>query len=185
MNHLSPRPTIGRRLAAAAVLGLLTAGSVQTGAAAAAVAPVESTAPVMIVLDASGSMKADDAPGVRMDAAKAAVTSLVGTLPTGSEVGLMVYGTGTGSADAEKAAGCRDITTLTPVGPLDAATMTAQVATVQASGYTPIGESLRAAAAALPAEGPRSIVLVSDGEDTCAPPTPCDVAAELTPRAST
>ncbi len=181
MNHLSPRPSIGRRLAAAAVLGLLTAGSVQTSAAA-TVAPVESTVPVMIVLDASGSMKADDAPGVRMDAAKAAVTSLIGTLPTGSEVGLMVYGTGTGSAGADKAAGCRDITTLTPVGPLDAATMTAQVATVQASGYTPIGESLRAAAAALPAEGPRSIVLVSDGEDTCAPPTPCDVAAELDAR---
>ncbi|WP_111766895.1 vWA domain-containing protein [Nakamurella deserti] len=178
MNHLSPRPSARRLFAAAAALGLLAAGAVQTGAAA-AVAPVESTAPVMIVLDASGSMRADDAPGVRMDAAKAAVTSLIDTLPAGSEVGLMVYGTGTGSADTDKAAGCRDITTLTPVGPLDAATMTAQVASVQASGYTPIGESLRAAAAALPAEGPRSIVLVSDGEDTCAPPTPCDVAAEL------
>ncbi|WP_157107449.1 vWA domain-containing protein [Nocardia grenadensis] len=45
-------------------------------------------------------------------------------------------------------------------------------------GYTPIGTSLRTAAAALPQEGPRSIVLVSDGLDTCAP-DPCDVAREL------
>ena len=48
-----------------------------------------------------------------------------------------------------------------------------------AAGYTPIGNALRAAADALPKEGPRSIVLVSDGEDTCAPPAPCDVAKEL------
>ena len=48
-----------------------------------------------------------------------------------------------------------------------------------ASGYTPVGNALRAAADALPNEGPRSIVLVSDGEDTCAPPAPCDVANEL------
>ena len=178
MNH---RPTRGRRLAAAVAFGLLTAGTVTTGATAAGIPAVATTttAPVMIVLDASGSMRADDAPGIRMDAAKAAVTGLLGTLSADSQVGLMVYGAGTGSSDAEKAAGCRDITTLTPVGPLDAATMTAQVASVQPSGYTPIGEALRAAAAALPATGPRSIVLVSDGEDTCAPPTPCDVAADL------
>ena len=50
---------------------------------------------------------------------------------------------------------------------------------VVASGYTPVGNALRAAADALPNEGPRSIVLVSDGEDTCAPPAPCDVASEL------
>lgn len=31
----------------------------------------------------------------------------------------------------------------------------------------------------MPNEGPRSIVLVSDGEATCAPPEPCDVAKEL------
>ena len=48
-----------------------------------------------------------------------------------------------------------------------------------ASGYTPIGESLRVAARGLPAEGPRSIVLVSDGEDACTPPPPCEVAKQL------
>ena len=141
--------------------------------------PSSAPVPVMIVLDASGSMNQADAPGPRIDAAKAAVTGLVGSLPAGAQVGLMVYGTGTGSADADKAAGCRDIRTLVPVGPLDPAALAAQVAGIGASGYTPIGSALTAAADALPTEGPRSIVLVSDGEDTCAPPAPCDVARDL------
>ncbi len=157
--------------AAAATAPMSAAAQVATTAAP--------TVPVMVVLDASGSMNADDAPGPRIDAAKNAVNSLIDSLPADTQVGLQVYGTGTGSTDAEKAAGCTDIKTLAPVGPLDAAALKAQVATVVASGYTPVGNALRAAADALPNEGPRSIVLVSDGEDTCAPPAPCDVANEL------
>ena len=66
--------------------------------------------PVMVVLDSSGSMKAKDAggTGTRMDAAKRAVASMVDGLPAEAQVGLTVYGTGTGSAGSEKAAGCRD-----------------------------------------------------------------------------
>ena len=159
-------------LAASAPAGAPTPGT------APATAP---TVPVMVVLDASGSMNQSDAPGPRIDAAKSAVNSLIDSLPADTQVGLQVYGTGTGSTDAEKAAGCTDIKTLAPVGPLDATALKAQVATVIASGYTPIGNALRAAADALPNEGPRSIVLVSDGEDTCAPPAPCDVAERAAP----
>ena len=50
---------------------------------------------------------------------------------------------------------------------------------MEASGYTPIGLSLQQAAADLPETGPRSIILISDGEDTCAPPDPCRIAEEL------
>ena len=138
----------------------------------------EST-PVMVVLDASGSMKQSDAPGPRIDAAKRAVTGLVTALPSDARVGLTVYGTSTGSGAADKAAGCKDIKQLIPVQAVDKAAFGTAVAGITASGYTPIGRSLQAAAAALPAEGPRSVVLVSDGEDTCAPPTPCDVAKQL------
>lgn len=164
-----------------AVTVLLVATSVLLGGApSAAAAPTTTpTVPVMIVLDASGSMNQTDAPGPRIEAAKEAVTSLIDGLPAQTQVGFQVYGTGTGSTDAEQAAGCTDIKTLTPVGPLDAADLKTKVGSVVASGYTPIGNALRAAADALPNEGPRSIVLVSDGEDTCAPPAPCDVAKEL------
>jgi Ca-activated chloride channel family protein len=166
--------------AVAALLVLVISTMLLGGGPVAAAAPTtEPTVPVMVVLDASGSMNTDDAPGPRIDAAKAAVINLIDALPADATVGLQVYGTGTGSTDAEKAAGCTDIKTLVPVGPADTAALKAQVAGVVAAGYTPIGNALRAAADALPNEGPRSIVLVSDGEDTCAPPAPCDVAKEL------
>ncbi len=165
---------IRRMLPVIAVSGL-AAFFVPAGAHA---APAQST-PVMVVLDASGSMTASDAPGPRITAAKHAVTGLVGSLPSDAQVGLEVYGTSTGSSSAEKTAGCQDIKVVVPVGPIDKSAFGAQVAGIRASGYTPIGESLRKAAAALPKEGPRSIVLVSDGEDTCAPPQPCAVAKEL------
>jgi Ca-activated chloride channel family protein len=47
------------------------------------------------------------------------------------------------------------------------------------TGFTPIGHALALAARDLPADGPRTIVLVSDGEDTCTPPDPCEVARNL------
>ena len=171
-----------RRPALAALMLLVPLLVTALAPAAAAVpppaTPTEST-PVMVVLDASGSMKQADAPGPRIDAAKRAVGELVAALPDDARVGLTVYGTGTGSSDAEKARGCKDITQLVPVERVDRAAFGRAVAGLRASGYTPIGESLRVAARGLPAEGPRSIVLVSDGEDTCAPPPPCEVAKQL------
>jgi hypothetical protein len=66
-----------------------------------------------------------------------------------------------------------------PVEPLDPAAMKQTIAGFEAKGFTPIGYSLQEAANDLPPEGPRTIVLVSDGEDTCAPPPPCQVARDL------
>lgn len=140
----------------------------------------EESVPVMVVLDASGSMLEEDAPGSRIEAAKAAVLDLIDAVEPGSEMGLMVYGTGTDSSPEAAEEGCRDIRMLAPVGPLDKEGLSAEVTAIEASGYTPVGNSLVAASEALQSvEGPRSIVLVSDGIDTCAPPAPCDVARDL------
>ncbi|MFD4401998.1 VWA domain-containing protein [Nocardia sp. NPDC058499] len=137
-------------------------------------------APTMLVLDASGSMlAADPGGGTKMDAAKNAVRSFVTAAPDNAKVGLAAYGTGTGNSDAEKTAGCQDVQILHPAETVDKPALTAATDGIVPRGYTPIGASLRAAAAALPQEGPRSIVLVSDGLDTCAPPDPCDIAREL------
>jgi Ca-activated chloride channel homolog len=68
---------------------------------------------------------------------------------------------------------------LRKVESLDRRALTAVVDAVTPRGYTPIGKSLQVAASELPARGPRSIVLVSDGIDSCAPPDPCEVAREL------
>ena len=135
--------------------------------------------PTMIILDASGSMTTDDAPGQRIQAAKNAVMTLVDGLSDNDPVGLIAYGTGTDSSDAAKTLGCQDVKLLVPLGPVDKYGFIAAANAVTASGYTPIGAALKAAAAQLPTDGPRNIVLVSDGEDTCAPPDPCEVAKEI------
>ncbi len=135
--------------------------------------------PTILILDASGSMTTPDAPGPRIDAAKSAAKGLVNDFAAQAQVGLVTYGTGTGSSDAEQAAGCQDVKTLIPLGPLNRDVMDAQIDSLRPSGYTPISLALSRAAALLPGDGsPQAIVLVSDGEDTCGQP-PCDIAKQL------
>jgi Ca-activated chloride channel family protein len=137
-------------------------------------------APTMVVLDASGSMTgADPTGGTKMDAAKRAVRTFLDAAPDGAPVGLAAYGTATGNSDAERAQGCQDVTVVSRVGPLDRTGLGAAVDGLTPRGYTPIGRALQVAAEQLPQEGPRSIVLVSDGVDTCSPPQPCDVVRTL------
>ncbi|MDA3646089.1 VWA domain-containing protein [Saccharopolyspora indica] len=137
-------------------------------------------APVVVTLDASGSMAQQLPTGeTRMDAAKTALNALVDGLAPGAQLGMQVYGTGTGNTPEEKAAGCLDIVDLQGVGPVNAAELKQKVAGIQPSGYTPVGNALLRAAEALPEEGPGAVVLISDGIDTCAPPDPCEVARNL------
>jgi hypothetical protein len=135
---------------------------------------------VLLILDASGSMnRVDDNGVVLIDGAKQALTRLIDGLPDGSQVGLMVYGHRVPNDD--KVNGCQDVELVVPVGPLDRDGMSQAIEGVTARGFTPIGRSLEEAAAALP-HGRGTIILVSDGEDTCAPPDPCEVAAALLDR---
>jgi Ca-activated chloride channel family protein len=92
-------------------------------------------------------------------------------------VGLRVYGHRVPNTD--KVRGCRDTELVVPVGPLDREVMIAAIGGFEARGFTPIGLSLREAVGDFPDAGRRTIVLVSDGEDTCAPPQPCEVAHEI------
>lgn len=136
---------------------------------------------VELVLDLSGSMKANDAGGqTRLSAAKQAVTRIIDTAPAQARLGLRVYGATYPGED--KARGCGDTQQVLPVAAMDAAARAdakRRVAGLDALGFTPVGVALRAAAQDVATDGPRRIVLVSDGEDTCAPPEPCEVAREL------
>lgn len=135
---------------------------------------------VLLILDASGSMnRADDNGVVLIDGARSALTRLIGGLPEESQVGLMIYGHRVPNDD--RANGCRDTELVVPVGTLDRQALLDAVDGVVAKGFTPIGRSLEEAAMALP-NGRGTVILVSDGEDTCAPPDPCEVAATLIDR---
>ncbi len=170
---------VGTTLAAVAVLGWGGVAYARECSRASRDAAARPPA-VLIVMDASRSMAkpvGGDEAGTRLDAAKRALRTVVGGLPDGTRVGLRLYGHRV--PGATRAAGCRDTELVRPVGPLDRGGLISEIDRYRAVGSTPIGRALRAAAADLPADGPASVVLVSDGGDNCAPPDPCVVAGEL------
>ncbi|CAN5748826.1 hypothetical protein BH23ACT11_BH23ACT11_13740 [soil metagenome] len=133
---------------------------------------------LLLIMDASGSMNREDDDGTRLiDGAKDALNKVVDALPEGTPVGLRVYGHRVPNTD--RARGCQDTELIQSIASLDRQEMKDSIAGFEAKGFTPIGLSLQEAADDLPPEGPRTIVLVSDGEDTCAPPPPCEVARDL------
>ncbi|WP_152427976.1 VWA domain-containing protein [Dietzia sp. UCD-THP] len=141
--------------------------------------PAPGDGSVAIVIDASSSMLEADVGSTRLAAAQSAARELVDSLPEGARVGMLAYGTEESDASDNRDAACRDVVTLAPVQPVDKAALTDRIDGLTARGYTPIGNALLAAAEELGDEGERSIVLVSDGLDTCAPPDPCEVAGDL------
>lgn len=134
---------------------------------------------LLLIMDSSGSMRADDGTGQpKIAAAKQALNAMVDSLPEGAPVGLRVYGHRVPNTNKKR--GCKDTELIVPVGPLEPARMKSRIASFDAKGFTPIGLSLKEGAEDLPSKGERTIVLVSDGIDTCAPPPPCRVAERIT-----
>lgn len=136
---------------------------------------------VELVLDSSGSMAKEDAGGqARIDAAREALTTLIGELPEGAPVGLRVYG----DAQTEEARrrSCDETRLVQPISPLEPDALAGKVDDFDPGGSTPIGIALQDAARDLPDDGEQVVVLVSDGIDTCAPPDPCQVAKDLAAR---
>jgi hypothetical protein len=133
---------------------------------------------LLLIMDSSGSMNSVDENGVPLiDGAKEALRILVDAIPDDAYVGLRVYGHRYPNDDPVN--GCRDTELVIPVEPIDQNAMKAAIDSYEARGFTPIGLSLREAANDLPPAGRRTIILVSDGVDTCGPPDPCEVAREL------
>lgn len=171
---------INHRRSAALLVGLL-AGTVSTGPAPARAD--EETPPeppkVELVLDVSGSMRAADIDGrSRIAVAQQAFNEVVDALPDQTQLGIRVLGATYRGKD--KRQGCLDTQQIVPVGPVDRTQAKAAVASLRPTGFTPVGLALREAARDLGAGATaRRIVLITDGEDTCAPPDPCEVAREL------
>ncbi|MFF3055156.1 VWA domain-containing protein [Streptomyces sp. NPDC057909] len=165
----------------AGALPAAAAGSGAHGAHGAAAAPgtaAPDNSSLVMVLDSSGSMADDDGTGrTRMETARSAVGTVVDGLPDHYPTGLWVYG-------ADRPRGCTDTRLLRPVQPLDRTAVKQAVAGVRPKGDTPIGPSLQKAAEDLPGPadgvmGTRTILLISDGEETCGTPQPCEVAERL------
>jgi Ca-activated chloride channel family protein len=127
---------------------------------------------VMLVVDASGSMAGRIGGRSKIEIARAAVSDLLSTWPSSHQLGLVAYG-------HRRKGDCADIETLVPHGPVDMAAFRARVDALEPRGMTPIVAAVRSAAEALRwSEQRATVILVSDGEETCGA-DPCELGAEL------
>ncbi|HMG50045.1 MAG TPA: VWA domain-containing protein, partial [Inquilinus sp.] len=137
-----------------------------------AAAWAETPRPTVIVIDSSGSMSAAIGGVPRLDAARGVLGEMLARWPGTAPVGLVAYG-------HRRSGDCGDIEVLSPIGPPDTAALGRRLATLRARGKTPLAASLQQAAGMLQAAGGGgTIILVTDGIETCHP-DPCAVAAAL------
>lgn len=138
----------------------------------------ETGANIALIMDASGSMEAKFSDGTsRIQAAKTAVVEFTESFPAESNISFRAYGHQ--SHRSEK--NCKDTQMLVPFGKM--ADVSQQIITASngltAQGYTPISHVLGLAAQDLALlEGTKTVVLVSDGKETCEG-DPCVVAQNL------
>ena len=125
----------------------------------------------MLVLDASGSMWGQIDGKSKIAIAREAVGAMLDDWK-GGDLGLMAYG-------HNRKGDCADIEVLQAIGPGTAAGIRRQVNALNPKGMTPISESVRQAAAQLRfTERKATVILVSDGEETCNA-DPCALGKEL------
>ena len=126
----------------------------------------------MLVLDASGSMWGQIAGRAKIEIAREAVGSMLATWPASQQLGLMAYG-------HRSKGDCADIQMLKAPGTVDKAGFQQAVNALQPKGMTPISASVRMAAEHLKfSERKATVILVSDGEETCHA-DPCALGKEL------
>ncbi len=140
---------------------------------------ISSTAPaatnnsdILFILDGSGSMWAKIDGVSKIATAKNAMTELLDSVPANARIGLMTYGTTSKS-------NCDDVKILNQIG-ASRSDIKNSIAAINPLGKTPIEKSLLAGinnlASSQPSDTPKSLVLVSDGIETCNG-DPCAVAA--------
>ncbi len=153
-------------LALAMAFGMLSMG------ARAEAQPMPSRGETIVILDMSASMWGRIGEKPKLEIAQDAVRGMFSRFPATSRVGLMAYG-------HRKAGQCSDIQMLFPPGPVSASVVSGTIDRLKARGKTPLTEAIRQAAAALRSkEQGGTIILVTDGIETCGG-DPCALAAEL------
>lgn len=119
---------------------------------------------VELVLDASNSMwgRIDGRP--KIEIAREVLKRLIGELPAGVHLGLRVYGHRWARTDARA---CTDSELVFPVGPLDRAALIRHVQGVTPKGRTPLVHSLLQAPKDFGSLARGTVILVSDGIESC------------------
>lgn len=127
---------------------------------------------VMIILDGSGSMWGTAGNTTKIKAAKEVLHQLIPSLPPEVKLGLTVYG-------HRQKGSCSDIEILIPAGSDNRSLLLDRVDSISPKGKTPIADSIKIVVDKLKnKENETTIILVSDGEETCNP-DPCGVVKML------
>jgi Ca-activated chloride channel homolog len=135
-------------------------------------APQAEPQSVMMVLDGSGSMWGQIDGVAKIEIARDVIGGLLDGWSPNLQLGVMAYG-------HRVKGSCDDIETLIDVGPVDRTAIMAKVNAINPKGKTPISASVRKAAEALKyTEEKATVILVSDGLETCNA-DPCALANEL------
>ena len=117
-----------------------------------------------IILDESGSMKLPLGKSTRIATAKSVLKDVLAKLPGDLNVGLRVYANRYASRDKRT---CTDTQLVAPIEKLDRDKILGIVNGTTPRGETPLVYSVMQAADDLKAKGGGSIVLVTDGEESC------------------
>ncbi len=139
---------------------------------------------VQLILDSSGSMAEEIAPGeTRVEAAQGALHDVIDILPTapGINVGLRIYGHEGNNTQAGRATSCQSSELVVPMNGVDKDALTTEVDAVVPVGWTPIALSLNRSAADFPAASDtvkNAVILVTDGLETCGG-NPCTASRNL------
>ncbi|MEN8178755.1 MAG: VWA domain-containing protein [Pseudomonadota bacterium] len=128
--------------------------------------------PVMLVLDASGSMWGQIGGKAKIQIAREVIGELMVDWDSAMDLGLMAYG-------HRRKGDCSDIQTLIQAGKANPNAVAKAVGKIQPKGKTPLSEAVRQAAVGLGyTERAATVLLVSDGIETC-DADPCAVGTEL------
>lgn len=126
----------------------------------------------ILVLDGSGSMWGQVGGVAKIDIARDVIGDLMLDWNKSVDLGITVYG-------HRRKGDCSDIEALRPVGAVAAAEVSAAVQAINPKGKTPLTDAVREAASAMRFEEDRAtVILLSDGEETCGG-DPCAMAKEL------
>jgi Mg-chelatase subunit ChlD len=128
-------------------------------------AEAEAARTVEIIMDASNSMTGMVGKETKIAAARRVLKQTIEGLPDTMNVGLRVYGHRYATDDYDNA--CRDTELVVPIGPVDKAALVGMVEKIQTKGRTPLVTSVLAAIKDLEKLPNGSVVLVTDGIESC------------------
>lgn len=144
----------------AALLGLL------------ALAGTARAADTVIVYDASNSMWGQIEGEAKVSIARRVLADIIRDWDADTRLGLVAYG-------HRREGDCGDIETVAPVGEINREALIGRIEAIQPKGKTPLTDAVRHAAETLKyRDTPATVVLVSDGLETCNA-DPCALASEL------